>query len=184
MANEQSGTLMVQDLFGVAEHPYVPAKTMNAELAQRMRELSRPDMVRIAPNKHAWVPAAHVKEPPRFCLCRWSKSSEGNFSPIPVAGRWVRITEELVASLGFQDGRRRRRWETLMRLGRAGYIDILHLSPGCWMLDLDSWFRHLAACADDPDMWDEGSEDRDNYLHVNGLGGWKKKLGKKTGRKP
>ena len=167
--------LMQHDLFGAAPTPY--RRRAPDELGKRMRELARPDMVRVAPDRHAWVPAAHVKEPPGFVLCRWSRTAQGNYAPIPVAGRWVRLTEELVASLGFTDGRRRRRYETLMRLGRAGFVDLVHLSPGCWMLDLDSWFRHLAECADNAEMWEDGSEDRETYLHLNGLGGWKRHAG-------
>lgn len=172
--SSKSAELMEHDLFGAPPKPYA-RRGADGALGKRMRELSRPDMVRVAPDRQAWIPAEHVNEPPEFCLCRWTRTSQGNFAPIPVAGRWVRLTEALAASLGFTDGKRRRRYETLMRLGRAGFIDLLHLSPGCWMLDLDSWFRHLAECAENPEMWEEGSEERQTYLHLNGLGGWKRK---------
>ena len=168
---ESDDTVLQPDLFGAAAAPH--GRKRDAALAERLRELARPDMVRVSPDRHAWIPARHVEQPPKYCLCRWSRGSDGHYSPLPVAGRWMRLTDELVAGLGFSHGRRRTRWDTLMRLGRAGYIDIVHLSPGCWMLDLDSWFRHLAACAEDPELWDEDGEDRKNYLHVNGLGGWK-----------
>ena len=168
---ESTQNLMQHDLFGEASKPF-RAKPAG-DMAKRLRELSKPDMVRVAPGLHAWVPRANLKEPPRFCLCRWDQGKDGTYRPIPVSGRLVRMTSELVESLGFQDRRRRRRWETLIRLGRAGYIETIHTSPGCWMLDLDSWYRHLAECAENPEMWEEGGDDRRNYLHLNGLGGWK-----------
>lgn len=162
------------DLFGAPPEPYRRPRADSA-LAQRMRDMAKPDMIRAAPDRQAWIPKEKMRDPPKFCLCRWSANRDGTFAPIPVSGRLVRLTSELIESLGFQDKRRRRRWETLMRLGRAGYIEVVHTSPGCWMLDLDSWYRHLADCADNPEMWEEGGEDRKNYLHVNGLGGWRGK---------
>ncbi len=144
-------------------------------VADRLRDLSRPDMVRIAPDRHAWVPADATRGAPQFVLCRWTRCDEGAYRPVPVAGRMVRVTAELMACVGFTDGSRRKRYETLMRLGRAGFIDLVHASPGVWMLDLDSWFRHLAECAEDPDKWSENSDDLETYLHANALGGWKAK---------
>jgi len=142
--------------------------------ADRLRALAKPDMVRIAPGTHAWVPADATRGAPQFVLCRWTKCDEGAYRPIPVASRLARVTAELMACLGFTDGSKRKRYETLMRLGRAGFIDLVHASPGVWMLDLDSWFRHLAECAEDPEKWDEGGEDLETYLHANALGGWKR----------
>jgi hypothetical protein len=173
MDTQTTAELMQHDLFGAAPTPHRRQRRED-DLAQRLRELSKPDMVRVSPDRHAWVPRATIKDPPKFCLCRWSRNSDGHYAPTPVSGRMVRLDGDLVEKLGFHDKRRRRRWETIMRLGRAGYIDLLHLSPGCWMLDLDSWYRHLADCADNPEMWEEGGDERENYLHVNGLGGWKK----------
>ena len=68
------------------------------------------------------------------------------------------------------------RYDTILRLGRAGFVDTVRVAPHVWMLDLDSWFRHLADCMDRPEMWDEGSGDLRRYLLANGLGGWKRGL--------
>jgi len=89
-------------------------------------------------------------------------------------GRWVRLSAGLCAELGFRDVSRYRKHETVMRLCRAGFIDMVQPSPGVWLLDIDSWFRHLKACAENPEMWEDGSEDRDTYLRLNALGGWKR----------
>ena len=111
-------------------------------------------------------------------MCTWSKQREGDFKPVPVAGRLVRVCPELLALLGFNTGRRASRYETLYRLANAGYIEMVRISPGCWLIDLDSWYRHLSACMNDPYMWDEDAEDRNNYLRINALGGWRRQVGK------
>ena len=62
------------------------------------------------------------------------------------------------------------KYETLLRLARAGFIDMVKISPGCWLLDVDSWNRHLLRCMENPEMWDEGSPDLEEYRFANGLG--------------
>jgi hypothetical protein len=44
---------------------------------------------------------------------------------------------------------------TLKRLAESGFIKIIWFAPRSGFLDLDSWDRHLAACADDPWYWDD-----------------------------
>lgn len=157
-----------------------------------------PTMVRVAPGRHAWVPKDAATPPDAYVMCRWSKQADGTFAPVPVAGRYVRLDSRTATLLGFpargvrgteaaiQDGARgakaanqdggyeRCRYDTILRLGRAGFVDVVRVAPNTALLDLDSWYRHLADCMDDPDRWEEGSEDRETYLKANGLGGWKK----------
>ena len=149
-----------------------------------------PDMVRVAPGKHAWVPKSAATPPDQYVMCRWSRQADGTFAPVPVAGRYVRLDSKTATLLGFpmrgvegsasrggRDGtgnHERCRYDTILRLGRAGFIDIVRVAPNTILLDLDSWYRHLADCMDDPDRWDEGKEDRETYLNKNGLGGWKR----------
>lgn len=131
----------------------------------------RPDMLRVAPGRHAWVPA-NGGEPPALAICRWSPDGEGSFRPVPVGGgRWARLDAQLLALLGFRSGSRPGRYATLLRLSRAGFVEMVKVSPGCWLLDLDSWHRHLTACMDDPEMWEPGSEAVRRYNFANGLGG-------------
>ena len=73
-----------------------------------------------------------------------------------------------------EDGNERCRYDTILRLGRAGFVDVVRVAPNTILLDLDSWYRHLADCMDNPDRWNEGGEDRETYLQANGLGGWKR----------
>ena len=81
---------------------------------------------------------------------------------------------DMKAARAGEDGNERCRYDTILRLGRAGFIDVVRVAPNTILLDLDSWYRHLADCMDDPDRWDEGGEDREAYLKANGLGGWKR----------
>ena len=135
-----------------------------------------PDMVRVAPGRHAWVSKDAATPPDGYALCRWAKQEDGTFAPIPVAGRYVRLTSQVAATLGFiGDGTSdKNRYDTILRLGRAGFVDLVRVAPNTILLDLDSWYRHLADCMDNPEMWDEDSEDLKTYLKVNGLGGWKR----------
>ena len=138
-----------------------------------------PGMVRVAPGRHAWVPKSAATPPEKYVMCRWSKQPDGTYAPVPVAGRYVRLDSKTATLLGFplragESGKERCRYDTILRLGRAGFVDVVRISPNTILLDLDSWYRHLADCMDDPERWDEGKEDRETYLTANGLGGWKR----------
>ena len=169
-------TRIVQpDLFG-GETEYKPRTGADPEAQLReLKDKTAPVMVRVSPDKYGWIPR-DGHEPDRFCFGRWVRTSDGTFSLIPIAGKYVRLTEELAAHLGFRDLDRNRRFTTLVRLANAGYIDLVHVSPGCRMLDIESWFRHLAACMENPNLWAEGGEERARYLKANSLGGWKLKI--------
>ena len=96
---------------------------------------------------------------------------------VEAGGRHLRAGA--AALLGFparagEDGNERCRYDTILRLGRAGFVDVVRVAPNTILLDLDSWYRHLADCMDNPDRWNEGGEDRETYLQANGLGGWKR----------
>lgn len=173
--------LVQHDFFGAAPETHSP-KPNNKELMQRFTDLAKADMIRISPDKYGWVPK-HGGNVPNVCVCRWVPQKDGGYVPIPMGGRWARVSSSLCAAMGFRDGEKVRRHETLLRLHRAGYIDMTQISPSCWMIDLDSWFRHLADCANNPEMWEEGSEDRRNYLDKNGLGGWKHREREKRRKK-
>lgn len=153
-------------------------KQQRKSLHEAVAQATKPDMVRVSPGRHGWVIASKEMRVPEFVLCRWVKQGDDTHAPVPVAGRLVKVSPDLLALLGFNTGRRSSRYETLYRLANAGFIEMVRISPGCWLIDLDSWYRHLGACMDTPEMWDDGAEDRDHYLHVNALGGWKRNVGK------
>ena len=174
------------DLFGGESGPIPPPMAVAPE----------PGMVRVAPGRHAWVPKDAATPPDAYVMCRWSKQPDGTFAPVPVAGRYVRLDSRTATLLGFpartpakagrsdmgkgaerEAGRsdmERCRYDTILRLGRAGFVDVVRVAPNTILLDLDSWYRHLADCMDDPDRWEDGREDRETYLKANGLGGWKR----------
>ena len=147
------------------------------------------EMVRVAPGRHAWVPKNATSHPPEYVLCRWARQPDCTYAPVPVAGRYVRLDARIGALLGFpaqahhrwgepspasRTRNERCRYDTILRLGRAGFIDVVRVAPNTILLDLDSWYRHLADCMSNPDRWEEGNEDRETYLKANGLGGWKR----------
>lgn len=155
----------------------------NLPLPPHLSVEPQPDMVRVAPGKHAWVPKSAATPPDQYVMCRWSRQADGTFAPVPVAGRYVRLDSKTATLLGFPlragaggDARQheRCRYDTILRLGRAGFVDVVRIAPNTILLDLDSWYRHLADCMNDPERWDEGKEDRDIYLRENDLGGWKR----------
>lgn len=152
-------TTSERDLFGT---------TGGEQLAERLRDLARGDYVRVAPEKNAWVPRENVK-PGGMVMCRWVKGSDGYHRPMPVGGRFVRLCPSVAAELGFRHLDRRVRYETIMRLWRADMIDMIQCSPKCFFLDLDSWFRHLARCAENPDMWSAGGDAIKEYRYKNGM---------------
>lgn len=176
------GENMVQmDLFG-GERPGKPGHQDNLAVPQIPPPLAvepEPNMVRVAPGRHAWVPKDAATPPDAYVMCRWSKQEDGTYAPVPVAGRYVRLDSRTAALLGFparagEGGNERCRYDTILRLGRAGFVDVVRVAPNTILLDLDSWYRHLADCMDNPDRWNEGGEDRETYLQANGLGGWKR----------
>ena len=84
-----------------------------------------PNMVRVAPGRHAWVPKDAATPPDEYVMCRWSKQPDGTYAPVPVAGRYVRLDSRTATLLGFparagKDGNKRCRYDTILRLGRAG----------------------------------------------------------------
>ena len=172
--------LIQHDLFGAAPVILEPKNRKTAEeAAERFRELSRPDMVKVTPATPN-APPAYVPRPgrsvPNLMLGKWASDGAGKYHLVPVAGRWVRLTSELCSELGFRNTSSERKYTTLRRLAEAGYVELVKISPCCILIDLDSWWRHVADCMENPDMWEEGSDERNNYLKANGLGGWKQKV--------
>ena len=154
------------------DEPHRPGSG-DAAASARLLEAAKADMVRVAPGVHVWRPrdAARV---PETALCRWAQV-QGGYAPVPIAGRYVRLTAPVAARLGFRNAEKDHRYDTLLRLGRAGFVDIAHVSPGCYMIDIDSWHRHLADVLDDEGYWDEGRGNIEKYFDANGLGGWKRR---------
>jgi hypothetical protein len=160
---------------GIPDEPFPPrGPKADPDAARRLADAAKADMARVAPGVHVWKPKAGAAVPDTV-MCRWVPKAADGWMPVPIAGRYVRLTAALAGRLGFRDADKARRYDTLVRLSRAGFIEILHVSPGCYMLELDSWHRHLAEVSEDEEFWAEGRGNREKYFEANGLGGWKRK---------
>ena len=76
-------------------------KSLSPVTSSVLSSAPAPNMVRVAPGRHAWVPKDAATPPDGYALCRWSKQSDGTFAPVPVAGRYVRLNSQVAATLGF-----------------------------------------------------------------------------------
>lgn len=162
-------------LTDMPDEPFPPIGRghQDPDAARRLAEAARADMIPIAPGVRIWKPKPGSSVP-ECVLCRWIAVKEG-YTPVPIAGRYVRLTSALAAQMGFRDADRSRRYDTLLRLWRAGFVEIAHVSPGVYMLEMDSWHRHLSEVCADERYWDVGNGNREKYFEANGLGGWKAK---------
>ncbi len=89
-----------------------------------------------------------------------------NTYKLMAGSRWAKIDGKLAAILGVSTA-------TIRRLAAAAFVEIRQPSPELYLLDLDSWQRHLDATdpAEAPDFWEPDGENRNKYLFFNGLGG-------------
>ena len=127
---------------------------------QRLLDASRPDMVQVAPGRWAPRPGRKV---PDMTVATWQPNPDGTFSPVPVCERMVKLTRKLTSMLGFPG-----QFETMRRLGRAGYIECIKATPHIYMLNLDSWYGHLRRCAEDPEFWDPDGKNLRAYKQAQG----------------
>lgn len=170
MSNIEREDLILSDV-PEAPAPIRAIREIRGSAPSSLRDAARADMVRVAPGRHAWIPAPWAQERvAKYVMCRWARQADGSYAPVPLPYRMVRMTPETTAMLGFVSGNRTVRADTLMRLAVAGFVDCIRISPHCWMLDLDSWFAHLTACMDDPEFWENEGEARRRYNLANGLG--------------
>jgi hypothetical protein len=112
----------------------------------QLRKLTKPVMVQIAPGQ--WAPVKGARAPD-MSIVYWVQNPDGTFTPSPVTGRFVRVTGKLVRQLGFAG-----KYNTLYRLGRAGFIEMIKIAPSTIWLNLDSFYNHLRRCAENPFLWD------------------------------
>jgi hypothetical protein len=130
-------------------------------VVDRLREATRPMMAQVAPGKFApWKAKGKVQE---YCLCMWHDNGDGTYSPIPVNQRLLRLDRELASLLGFPG-----QYATLRRLGVAEMVEIMPVAPHCYFINLDSWFNHIRRCAENPEIWSEGSKYLKAYRSVIG----------------
>lgn len=70
-----------------------------------------------------------------------------------VGKRWVLLDERGYKQLGV-DGFGPSQRDSMRRLSVEGFIRISVITPRVWLLDVESWLRHLDRCANAPWFWD------------------------------
>jgi hypothetical protein len=94
-------------------------------------------------------------------LCLFADNGDGTMTPVPVTQRLVRLDYDLARMLGFPGG-----YNTLRRLGEAGFVEIIKAAPSFHLINLDSWFNHLRRCAENPEFWDRQGKNFKVYQSV------------------
>lgn len=117
-------------------------------MPKRLREATKADMVQVAPGKY--VPKDPALDPPDVTLASWVSNGDGTFRAVPFEDRLVRLTSKLAQQLGFYG-----QLNTLYRLGRAGFVEIIKVAPHTTLINLTSYYNHLRRCAEDEYLWED-----------------------------
>lgn len=150
---------MVQPgLFG-GEEPFHPAPKIEHDVSPS--EMPAGKLVQVAPNK--W--AMRGGPDPEYIIAEVFRHPDGTLGFRPSGdGRCVKLSPRIGELLGFSG-----QLHTIRRLARAGFIRLPQPSPCVYLLDLDSWFRHVENTESDPDFWDSDGPNLRRYLMANGL---------------
>jgi hypothetical protein len=115
--------------------------------AHQLRAAARPAMIRVAPNLYAPDPAC--PKVPEFSIGKYVEVAPDKFQFVPVLENFVRVSDEMLKKLGIA-----RQWRTLVRLARAGFVEMIQIAPHTYLLNLDSYYGHVARCAEEgEDFW-------------------------------
>ncbi len=112
--------------------------------------------VEIAPGRFTLTPAG--RSAPDVVMCRALPNGDGTWRLCPESVTWARMNGELLKALGLAN-----QWQTLYRLSRAGFIELVRVAPHTYLLNLDSWWNHLARCAEDAEFWEKDGRARAAY---------------------
>lgn len=128
-------------------------------LIGRLRTNQKQSLVQVAPGM--WRPIGALA-PPDLVLARFQERGNGVYELVPACEQWVRLCPKVARLLGFAG-----KFETLRRLGRAGFIEIIYPAPSTAMLNLASWWGHLARVAEDVDgFWNAQTKQGAAHLKV------------------
>lgn len=123
--------------------------------------INQPVMRQVSPGRY--VPVDGYVTPDR-CLAEWKRNADGTFTAVPYTDRMARLDKDLLILLGlYNDDHGHGSFNTMYRLHRAGFIEMVKAAPRMYLLNLDSWFNHLARVAEDPDFWAEGNGNIEAY---------------------
>ena len=112
---------------------------------ERLRDLQKLSLTQVAPG--VWRHTGNGSAP-EIVIARVVPGADGTFRLVPAYEQWMRICAKNVRMLGMEG-----QWHTLTRLGRAGFVEIVQVSPSFHLLNLTTWWGHLARVAEDPEVW-------------------------------
>lgn len=119
-------------------------------LPERLRRITRPVMIQVAPGVYQKHPEAKAAQD--VTIATFVEDQPGLYRLVAVPERMVRLTQQVLELIGMPAQRM-----TLMRLAKAGMIEMVKVAPNTCVLNMDSWYNHLRRCAENPEMWDPGS---------------------------
>lgn len=122
---------------------------MNATPSEHLTMLQKGNLIEVAPSLYRPVNPADV---PDVILARLESAGNGAYRLVPAGEAWARLDSTTVQALGFAG-----RWDTIMRLGLAGFIEVVKPAPGTTLLNLASWWGHLRRVSEDPWFWENDS---------------------------
>lgn len=126
-------------------HRYAPPDAT----ARQLKKATSPAMVRVAPNLYAPDPAC--PKVPEFSIGKFVETASGHYEFRPVLENFVRINQAVLQKLGIG-----RQWHTLIRLARANFVELIKIAPGCYLINLDSYYNHVRRCAEaGPEFWEK-----------------------------
>jgi hypothetical protein len=120
-------------------------------------------MMEVAPGKYMPAIAGDIVQ--EYGLGKWTKDRDGFYRFVPFKEPMIRMTARVGEILGFHSGG----YTTVMRLAKAGFIEMVRVSPNCTMLNLDSWYNHMRRVAEHPgDFWDKDGQNFKTYQQAIG----------------
>jgi hypothetical protein len=123
----------------------LPEKTPPTPNRRALGEARRPGWVEVTPGR--WARRRPGKLPGHV-VCRALDNGDGTVRFEPLPEKMVKITPEVTTALGLG-----RRADTLHRLGRAGFVEVLFPSPNLALLNVDSYMNHLRRVSEDGEFW-------------------------------
>lgn len=127
----------------------------------------KPLLREVAPGRYVPTDAA-IKDLPEVLLCKLVPTGDGEYRLDPFREDWLRMDADSLRQIGMH-----RQIDTLNRLAKAGFIEIVQVAPKTSLLNLTSWYGHLRRVAevqaDGERFWEEG---RGNIELYRETGGW------------
>lgn len=134
---------------------------------QQLDMFRKPLLREVAPGRY--VPTdPDIHELPDVLLCKLTPCGNGEYRLDPFREDWLPIRKDTLQQIGMH-----RQVDTLNRLAKAGFIEIIAVAPQTHLLNLTSWYNHLRRVAevqaDGERFWEVG---RGNIEVYREIGGW------------